>query len=128
MRKAAHYRRALRSFSDALEGFVLLQPAQLGEPVSLRRIVQQIPAEDPCQLGLGDKRGEREEHEPAFRTIAAPVLPACGGRLLERRVTAAKYCKILRILRKSPSYFDFRQWSQHRKIGDAGRDSLRDII
>src|SRR5712671_1350646 len=109
---------AFGGFSDAFERLVFLQAAQFGKAVALRLVIQNIAAKDLDQFGFRDKRGKRKEHEPAFRTITAPVTSARRARLPKSRIAAAEYSKIWGMIRKAPSNLDLRQRPQQRKIGD----------
>src|SRR5712671_4045329 len=103
---------ALGGFSDAFEGLVILQAAQLGKAVALRLVVQNIAAKDPDQLRFRDERRKRKEHEPAFRAVTAPVPPARCARLPKGRIAAAEYSKIRGMIRKAPSNLYLRQRPQ----------------
>jgi hypothetical protein len=60
--------------AHALERFVVVVLDQRVEAVSLRLVVQQVATEDREQARLGQERREREEHEVAFRALAAPAV------------------------------------------------------
>src|SRR6516162_612655 len=123
-----HHGGALSQFADTFERLMLLQAAQLGKSITLGLIVEKVVAEDFDQLGFLDRRGEREEHEPAFRTIAAPFPRAGCRELPEGRIAAPENSEIFGVFREAASDFDFRQRSQQRKVGDTRRDVVSQIL
>src|SRR5437899_2175830 len=84
-----HHRGALAHVAHAPERLVAPLATQLGEPVALRGVVEQVAPEDLEQRGPGHERRQRKEHEPALGTVPAPRPSPPGGRLLQRRLAAA---------------------------------------
>ena len=80
-----HRRARFAAFADALERLVVLVFQQRVVTGGLRRIVEQVAAEDADQPRLRHERRQREEHEVALRAHAAPAV----GRALAEEVEVA---------------------------------------
>src|SRR5271166_1930765 len=68
-----HHCGALLDLSHTLERLVPLQSAQFGKSVDLLRIIQHVAPEYRDQTLTIHERRKNQEHEAAFRTVAAPV-------------------------------------------------------
>ena len=76
-----HRRARFLAFADAFERLVVLILQQGIEAAGLVRVIQQIATENADEARLRHERRQREEHEVAFRTHAAPTV---GGTLAQQ--------------------------------------------
>ena len=94
------------------KGLCSCKPHNSAKPSRCSSSSSRLRPKIPIRSGFAINGDKREEHEPAFRAIAAPLTPARCARLPESRIAATKYREILLIFRKSPGDLDLRKRPQ----------------
>ena len=123
-----HRRARFAAFADAFERLVVLEFEQRVVAGGLRRIVEQVAAEDADQPRLRHERRQREEHEMALRAHAAP---AVGGTLAED-VEVAVAAGEVRVVAVDPGELardrQLAQRAQQRVVLQVGGDMALHVV
>ncbi len=120
--KRCHCRARFDPFADALERLVVAIFHQCVERRRERRIVEQVASEDREQPRLGHERREREEHEVALRTLAAPAIGGTGPKDAEVPVAAGEDVVVARRAREALGNGELGQRPQQRAVVQVARD------
>ena len=122
-----HRRARFLALAHALERLVVAILQQCVVTGGLRRIVEQVAAEDADQARLGHERCKREEHEVALRADAAPAVHRPLAEQVEVAVATREMRVVVVGLRELARDRELAQRSQQRVVVEVGRDMAAQV-